>query len=182
MHRRIISAIATWPLLTAAGFAQSASPAAPVDMAQVEIGKPFPFPAIDPNADETMAAQLGWYTFDSPNAPQSSFPFAQYQVGINNRTRAVYYVRGTKPYSSVPECFRGLQSVATAMRTRHGIPKKTLMQPYRDSWFEEVASDLSIEGRCGNRGSSPYVELTVTIMSVSQKNELEAIRKKTYAR
>lgn len=70
MHRRIVCTIAMWPLLTAAGFAQSASLPAPVDMAHVEIGKPFPFPAIDPNADDTMAAQLGWYTFDAPNAPR----------------------------------------------------------------------------------------------------------------
>jgi hypothetical protein len=151
-------------------------------MVQLQIGTPFPFPAANPDAEDGMATQLGWYTFDAPNTANSRLPFAQYQVAINNSTRVVYYVRGARQYPSMAECFKDLQAVANITRSRYKIPSKAPDDPYRDSHFDGVSGDNQVEAGCGTVGRSPYVQLTLLVMSVSQKKELDAIRRKTYAR
>jgi hypothetical protein len=182
MNRRTSRILIAWLALASMAPAQSASAPGPVDMAQLQIGKAFPFPPAKPDAEDTMAAQLGWYTFDAPNTANSPLPFAHYQVGINDNTRVVYYIRGVRQYSSKEECFKDLQSVAEVMRSRYGIPPKVLHNLHRDSYFEGVSADNHVEASCGTVGRSPYVQLALTVMSLSQKKELEAIRKKKYAR
>jgi hypothetical protein len=182
MHRLTFCTVATLSLPFLPAVACAASPPAPVDMAQVQIGKPFPFPPANPDWVDTMGTQLGWYTFDAPNTPESPFPFPQYQVGINHNRQVVYYVRGVRPYPSMSDCFKGLRSVTTVTRAKYEVPKKELTDLHRDSYIEGVASDIKIEARCGNVGRSPYVQLTVTVMSESQRRELDTIRKKANAR
>lgn len=165
-------------LLAPTVFAQSDLRAKPVDMAHVQIGKPFPYGPANRDGYDTMADQLGFYTFEAPNASDSALPFPQYQVAINTRTRAVYYVRATKPYAAMADCLDILRVVAGATHTRYGVPKRRLQH----NSYEGVSGDLSIEGRCGAVGLSAYVQLTLSITSISQEKEFDEIRRKRHGR
>ena len=164
-------------LFALAASAQAQLPPKPVDIAEVQIGKPFPHAPFNKDARDTMADQLGFYSFDAPNAAQSKLPFSHYQVAINNESRVVYYVRGAKPYGTLDECLTALQSVAAFSRARYGVPRNS-----KSGYFDEVAGDLKVEAGCSYAGLSPYPQLAFTIMSVTQKKELDELRRKRFAR
>ena len=159
-------------------FAQPRMPPKLVDMAELQVGNPFPYAAFNAEARDTMADQLGFYTFDAPNLTQSPFPFAHFQVAINNRTRVIYYLRGARSYPALSDCLSALKSVADFSRSRYGFPAKDSKQGY----FDGVSGDVMVDAGCAYVGLSPYIQLTVTITSVSQKKELDEMRKKRYAR
>ena len=147
-------------------------------MAEVQVGKPFPYPPFNADARDTMADQLGFYVFDAPNSPQSALPFSHFQVAINTSSRDVYYIRGTKPYDAMDRCLNALRSVAAFAQRRYGVPEK-LSKP---GHFDGVSGGLNVEAGCSYSGLSPYPQLTFAITSVSQKKDLDELRRKRYAR
>ncbi|WP_148296193.1 hypothetical protein [Methylophilus sp. OH31] len=158
--------------------AQSNPSPKPIDMLQVQIGKPFPYTAAFPGASDSMASQLGFYTFNAPNSSNSKLPFVDYQVAINNSTHAVYYVRGTRQYSEMNGCLESLRIVSNLLAPLYGTSVKDI----NSSTLMRKSSDTLIEAMCSYKGLSPYVELSLNIQSESQYKEIDNNINRKYAR
>ncbi|MFZ3088580.1 MAG: hypothetical protein WA123_11000 [Methylotenera sp.] len=148
-----------------------------IEMSQVKIGKPFPYKAVMPNANESFASQIGFYTFDASNTVESKLPFPLYQVAINNSSKHVYYVRAIKPFPEMKSCVDGLKGVANNLSSIYGTSVKDI----NDSKLIKKSGDTQIEATC-YFGVSPYAELSLIIQSESQKQEIEMYMRKQRAR
>lgn len=178
IHKILVFYILGVLMLCICHAAQSNPSPKPIDMLQVQISKPFPYTAAFPGSSDSMASQLGFFTFNAPNASNSKLPFVDYQVAINNSTQAVYYVRGTKQYSEMNGCLESLRIVSNLLAPLYG----TSAQDIKGATLMRKSSDILIEAMCSYKGLSPYVELSLNIQSESQYKEIDNNIKRKYAR
>jgi hypothetical protein len=150
----------------------------PLEMSQVKINKPFPYKAAIASSSDSMASQLGFYTFEAPNTSDSKLPFQHYQVAINHNSRLVYYVSATKPYSLMNDCIDSLKDVVKNLSSLYSITSKD----FDGSRLMKKSGDNIIEGSCIYAGLSPFAELSLAIKSDSQNKEIQNNMKKKYAR
>lgn len=147
-----------------------------IELSEVKISKPFPYNSVVPDAMNSMADQLGFYTFEASNTSNSKLPFPLYQVAINYNSKFVYYVRATKPYPQIKLCLESLKDLTNNLSTAYG----TSMKDLKLSKLVKKSGDINIEATC-SVGISPYAELSLVIESESQRKEIERVMKKRYA-
>jgi len=177
MDRTTAFAIGIMLLVASAASAQQRPPR-PVDLADVQIGKAFPYPPFAAGAKDTMGNLLGYYVFDAPNAPDSTLPFSQFQVAVNARSHVVSHVRAMRAYSELKACTAAFRSIAAFVQTRFGIH----WEPSGATSVDKTSGDIRVIAGCGYPGQSPYPTLDLQISSVSQAEEFDELRRKRFAR
>ena len=134
----------------------------PVDMLEVEVGKPFGHKAVFPLRPGSSGV-LGFYTFQAPNRIDSKVAFSSYQVAIWEETEVVYYVRGTSPLVSEAECKKQFDSIVQLLQATRN-PRIVSTEYAR---FEAVHGDLQFIVGCQLGAGSPYIDLQFMVRSQS---------------
>jgi hypothetical protein len=143
----------------------------------VASNKPYPFKPVVASASDGMGNQLGFYTFNTSNTPFSKLPFPSYQVGINFKSKLVYYVSATKQFTQMKECQDNLKLLAENLKPLYGTSTKNINK----SKLEKTSGDITIFAGC-SFGVSPYSDLSLIIKSESQSKNIEKIMASKYAR
>jgi hypothetical protein len=148
-----------------------AQQAQPIDMQLVELNKPFAHKPVAQRSQQPSG--LGFFTFDAPNSPSSTAPFTQYQVALTEDKATVYYVRATRPFTSLAECRQNADVLRKEVKRvpGHSVTKDEFAR------FEARRGDEAILVACTARSGSPYMDLEFMRRSSSVYEQIKTHRR-----
>ena len=140
----------------------------PLDIHRIELSQAFPHKSVFPR--QPQVGGIGFFTFDVPNHPDSKAPFSSYQVAMHEDKGTVYYVRATRPYTTLEECRRNAEALKTIEKRNAGTAVST--NDY--SRFEARRGDEQIVIACSVQSGSPYADLEFMRRSFRMYEQLKA--------